>query len=121
MSIKHLQRLAAFLRHAIQPPPRLHAIRQLLLILLHFPQRIAIQVAFPPLAPRQRHAILPPRQLAIPVAKPVALHAILAVKPVAILAILAVAGNPVAALALLVAEPALRAVKKAATDIAADF
>ena len=124
LSIKHLQRLAAFQRHAIRLPPLQHAIRQLLPILLPFPLRIAILVAFPPPAPRQRHAIRQLLRLAIPAANRVAIPAILAANLAAILAANRVAfpailaASPAAFPAVPAAAPAPSAATLAATDFA---
>ena len=141
MPVKHLQLLAAFQRHAIRLPPLRLAIRlpQILQRLqLHYLQKpqplllIAIPVAFPPRALPRLAATrqLPLPAVAIPVAFPTVPDAADsdAADPDAATpdAVNPDAATPDAALAPLAAaitaaEPALPAVKTAATEVAEDF
>ena len=118
MQDKHLQRLAALLRHAIRLPPLRHAIRQLppltiprLTLRFHQQKQAAPEPSLP-LAPRRRLATRLLPLPATPVAIRVAFPPLLVVELVVALAVALVAKQ------LLAAEPAPPAVVSAAMDIA---
>jgi hypothetical protein len=99
LPVKHLQRLAALLRHAIRLLPlllaiRLPPLRRPRLTPLHFPQQTAPLERFPLLASHRLHATRLPLPPAIPAAT---LAATLATNPVAFQPPLAVEPAPTAA------------------------
>ena len=111
LQVKHLQRLAASLRHAIQLPPLRHAIRLLPPLIPRptrpFPQqKLTALERCPQPAPRRPHATRQPLLPAIPAATQVAFPPLLA------------AAELIAFPPVLAAEPATAAVISAAMAIA---